>query len=489
MHGRAVFGSSLAWLVVVGLGLGLGCGGRSGAAVPGSVTPAGQGAAGVDAGVMSGDAGGGTPAPGCSDLFAEDRLTDYAIDVAPDEWAKLDYEFHNRAAAADPTTGQTPYHPIVLHYGSETVTDASMRLKGDSSWDQTVALDGALAKMQFVISFQEKNPNGRFHGESRIVLDMPRDDGTFLQERLAFRALNELLGHPAPCANNARLTVNGQYYGLYANEEHVGHTYLDRAFPGASGGDLFKAGYSAETNTANPNWSRLATFWAARDAASMSAIVDMGPSIEEWAAEALFNDADGYYGGSHNFYLYDYPGAGYRWLVCDADTSFDWLGSPAQHPIYWWISPRNDLERAGQHYLIVMKDPTWRARYIASIRALLPRWDVGQLQGWIDAWAAQIADAAATDPHTINSPADHVKAIAGMRDLVSTRADYLRSFLGCQDGTGDTTDGDGDGFAWCNDCDDTHAAVNPGAAEICGNGIDDDCNGFADAQDAACGGH
>ena len=62
-------------------------------------------------------------------------------------------------------------------------------------------------------------------------------------------------------------------------------------------------------------------------------------------------------------------------------------------------------------------------------------------------------------------------------------AAYVAKFLACEDGSGDASDGDGDGFAWCNDCDDANPAVNPGAAEICGNAIDDNCNRRADAQD------
>jgi hypothetical protein len=37
------------------------------------------------------------------------------------------------------------------------------------------------------------------------------------------------------------------------------------------------------------------------------------------------------------------------------------------------------------------------------------------------------------------------------------------------------------------DCDDTNAAVYPGAQEVCDNGIDDDCNGLVDQDDPACG--
>ena len=68
--------------------------------------------------------------------------------------------------------------------------------------------------------------------------------------------------------------------------------------------------------------------------------------------------------------------------------------------------------------------------------------------------------------------------------MVVDRAAYLATFLACQDGSGDASDADGDGFAWCNDCNDANPGVSPGAAEICANGIDDNCNFLVDAAEA-----
>jgi hypothetical protein len=47
---------------------------------------------------------------------------------------------------------------------------------------------------------------------------------------------------------------------------------------------------------------------------------------------------------------------------------------------------------------------------------------------------------------------------------------------------------DGDGFGAECDCDDSRSGVHAGAVEVCGNALDDDCDGDADFDDADCAG-
>ncbi len=456
----------------------------SGPGVAGN-TPTADAASGTSVDAATGshlvnDAG-GSPIQ-CSDLFDQTIVPAFSIEISADNWAKLTADFNDLKDVLAGTPPKT-YYPVTFHYGAETVTDAAVKLRGKSSWVNTVLYD-ASPKMQFDISFDQINPKGKFHGESSIRLSMPRDDWTFINNRVGDNWLRKI-GLPAPCASNATLTVNGAYYGLYVLEGSVGKSLLKQYFPTNFSGDLFKGGTQAETNTSSPNWARLDALNAASDISTLSTLVDIPSSVLEWAAEAVVEDCDGYYGASHNYYIYDQGAPGWVWITDHTDSALEWAEiftgvSYKEHPIYWWAG-REGTDPPGTDYLIVMNDPGARQQYVNAIATQVAKWDPNEISGWVNAWTPQIAAAMAADPHKWATVAQSQMAVASLLDMIKNRPVYLQSFVSCEQGNpANATDADGDGVPWCNDCDESNAAVHPGAPEICGNHIDDNCNGVVD---------
>ena len=226
---------------------------------------------------------GGLP---CSDLFDPGMVRTYSIEIDPAELAKVEAEFKDVATLEARGNDFVARHPVVFRMGDETVTDATLKLHGQSSWAHAVKFDGARAKMQFDISFHQRDPKGRFHGVSKLVFDMPRGDWTFMHDRLAhtwFRQVGIAIG----CAANARVEINGAYYGLFIAKENTAKRIISDYFPGNADGDLWKAGNQPQTNQEMPNWERQKAFARASTTAEVAAIVDLDASVVEWASEAL----------------------------------------------------------------------------------------------------------------------------------------------------------------------------------------------------------
>jgi len=390
-----------------------GCGSDSSESASDGGTSDADGGADSGAEVDAGEDGGAEYPKACADIYAQELLPTFEIEMEQAEWDAMQGDCQN---------GVQQYRPAVFRYGDEA-QDAMVRLKGNWSWN--------CEKLQFIVSFNEIDADARFHGLRKIVLDAPWYDPTLLHERMAFDFLSRY-GAPYSCVNNARLVVNGEYYGLYANVERLDHEYLERHFA-LHDGNLYEAGSELKTNEDDADTSDRDAFWAAKDSSALEAVVDLDQAVQVWAGEAMLPDPDSYWAGVEiNFYLYHHPERGFLFLPYDADISFAeniWADAEFADPITYehpeWLRETQ--------YRIALSDPYWCAAFVEAVALARDAYEVGLMQGKLDAWSAQIADALAEDPHKTFSLEEHIAALAAMRDFFSAREAFVDDWLAAGD--------------------------------------------------------
>jgi hypothetical protein len=416
-----------------------------------------------------------TPGP-CADVFADDLLPTYELRISDADWAALMNDFDTMQVNSAAGLDYHPYHNVdEFKYGDEILHNVLIRLKGWSSWWQA-QVDNP-PKMQFVIAFDGVDSHQRFHGLRKVELDMPRIDPSYLRQRVALSYLRTL-GVPAECANNARLFINGALYGLYTNLERPDEEWVTRLFPGADQGELWDGAWQLKIHedTMGLPHPRLDAFWAANDMPSIAAIADMDEALLEWASEAMLADADGYWIGHWNYFIYDHPKRGWLWLPHDLDAAINW-NDPRIDPLYYW-GGNTGWSPPWQHYIAMLRDYAWRERFVTALRRSYEAYVAANLPDMVDRFSAQIRDTAAADPTRPFTFADHLNEVAYLRQSIIVRTNSVRAWLDCRASPDTALDADGDHRPFCMDCKDTDPTVYPGAAEICGDGIDQDCDGI-----------
>ncbi len=327
----------------------------------------------------------------CTDVYAEDALPTFEIEISDAGWAALQQ---------DAVEGEEVYYPAAFRFRDEVLSDAMIRLRGGNS--------RCGDKLQFAISFNEIDPAGRFHGLRRLDLD--HGGCRMLHERLAMAYLRDL-GVPAPCVNNARLVVNGRYYGLFVNLEHVNKDFLERNFGEAGdGGNLYKRGELLCTNEQEADYSGLEAYRTAPDVTALAALTDLEESVLEWAGEAVLPVHDNYWSDGWNYYLYDHPTRGFLFIPNDIDMPWTTIESQP-------IIPDALQYPAG----MVLADPAWRARFDDAVRRAIAAYDLRVFDARIDRWWAQIAAVAAEDPHVVYTKGDAEE----LRSRVHARSAWL----------------------------------------------------------------
>jgi spore coat protein CotH len=348
----------------------------------------------------------------CADIYAQDLVPTFELDVAPTDWSAIrtDFAAHRKGT----------YYPAVFHYGSEVVRDARIKLRGRSdNWIGT--------KMQLLVAFNRVDSHGRFHGLRKIALDASPWDHSLLRERVALAYLRDA-GVPAKCANNARLVVNGEYQGLYTSIEEADKEYLQRIYARPEG-DLFgidgeTGEWELKTNEDTSTLERVERYLSRTSLSQIDDMTDLDHSVHEWAREAMLPHTEGYVAGVGNFLLYDHPARGFVTLPHDLDSAFffgDAAGSNLDRadPMTFHFSdwPRPDQVD------VVLDDPAWRETFFAELADAHAAYDDSN----VDAWAAQIAAAVAEDSSI--SFEQHEAAVAEIRAFIEARRAFMTEWL------------------------------------------------------------
>lgn len=360
-------------------------------------------------------------------MFDSARVHDVRLEMDRGDWESLKREY---------LTNQ--YYAANIAIDGEVVQQVGVRSRGAGSRSGS--------KPGLKVDFNKYVSGQQFHEYKSVVLDNLVQDASMLREPMALRVF-EAMGIPAPQAAHARLTVNGEYAGLYTLVEAVSRRFLGQRL-GEDGGNLFDYEYDTdyrfafrgddpgayipkpfepETNEKSLDGSGLVAFIKAVNQADdasfvsqVSGFLDARRFLTYLATENALAEFDGFVGefGMNNFYLYQYAGSNrFVFIPWDKDTAF----KDAAWPVLQRMED-NVLSRR------LLADAALKAHYLSEVkRAVTSFVNARWLTPQIESVYGLIREAALTDDKKPFSNNDFELGVGGLKGVVAGReADVLR---------------------------------------------------------------
>ena len=244
-------------------------------------------------------------------------------------------------------------HLATVHFVNavidETIDSVGFRLRGNTSRNAQ--------KKSFKLSFNSFMRGRKFYDVEKLNLNGEHNDPSIIRSKLAWDHYQKT-GMATTRAAHCAVYINGDYYGLYINIEHIDEEFIKNHFEDDSGNlwkclwpaDLTFRGrnasdyhpyqddtrpYELKTNKEAYDYSKLAELITVihdtPDAAFPDSIeqVLVVPEVLKYAAmNVLTGNWDDYWFLRNNFYLYHDPGIDrMRFIPYDYDNSFsiDWF--------------------------------------------------------------------------------------------------------------------------------------------------------------------
>ncbi len=171
-------------------------------------------------------------------LFTDNEISKVYITIHPDSLSLL---------YTDVTGGYN--FPVKVKFISTEITDSvsnvGMGLRGNTSL--------FAQKKSFQLTFNAHVDSQKFYGLEKMNLIGQHNDPAIIRTKLTWDLFHSF-GVPAPRSNYVEVYINGDYYGLYMNVEHIDDEFCESRFTNDDG-NLYKCywGTSLQYISDNPN--------------------------------------------------------------------------------------------------------------------------------------------------------------------------------------------------------------------------------------------
>ncbi len=333
--------------------------------------------------------------------FAPDEIMQIHIQMDENDWKTMIENAIKEEFVEATVTINGEVYPLV-----------KVRPKGNSSL-RSVA-NGKNNRFSFKINFDSLVKNRTMAGLTQLNLNNGFSDPSYMREFLAYRIF-EKMGVPVPACSFAKVSVNGEYFGLFLAVESILEPYLERNF-GDLTGTLYKStgntlqytgntatdtrGLEVKVNKKHANSSALMTMLKAlNQGEKLEKYLDVDMALRYLAVSTALVNFDSYQGNfGHNYYLYEQNGK-FTILPWDLNMAFGGFNFGGSFSKVFIDEPTQGALAQRPLIAKLLENESYLEKYHNYLREVAEKYlNEDYLRGEIEKVSRLIGDEVKTDP-------------------------------------------------------------------------------------------
>ena len=256
------------------------------------------------------------------DLFRINQLIEIDVKMLPADWEKLRKESdRNNGSMSRIFGGGGSIGKRFNLYKADISVDGN---KIKSVGIRTKGFIGSLnpERPSLKIKFNEYVDQSPVQGLDRLTLNNNVQDVSLASQYLTYKLFNKA-GIPAPRVSHCKVTVNGEYLGVYSHVESVRSPFIKKHFQRNSGelyegtiSDFYpiavqnieaKNSYTEKNRTQALKLAEILETKEGFDLNEAKKYINLKQFVRFWAMESLLGFWDGYTNNQNNYYAYSNP--------------------------------------------------------------------------------------------------------------------------------------------------------------------------------------